>query len=235
MFAYIQEPLNSELTLTALHYTFDKGKRRLVRVGQNSLRGLQIASSKVSIESNNRDTHSTRKQNCINLFNNSIKAFKNRLLVLVDDDTNKKLFIGRLISWADKLLGLLALREYSKALSTANDFYNSKNNGQLVLADLPENQELRREMLKPYLVNIMKESINNIFGAEGSDYGFHLATYLDIVSYLYKYDESLSDELYFILETVFEVLNNQFLFFDTIESYILSGKIMTLPPLILKS
>ena len=80
----------------------------------------------------------------------------------------------------------------------------------------------------------MKESINNIFGAEGSDYGFHLATYLDIVSYLYKYDESLSDELYFILETVFEVLNNQFLFFDTIESYILSGKIMTLPPLILK-
>ncbi|CAR65389.1 DEHA2A08844p [Debaryomyces hansenii CBS767] len=234
LFAYIQEPLNSELTLTALHYTFDKGKRRLVRVGQNSLRGLQIASSKVSIESNNRDTHSTRKQNCINLFNNSIKAFKNRLLVLVDDDTNKKLFIGRSISWADKLLGLLASREYSKALSTANDFYNSKNNGQLVLADLPENQELRREMLKPYLVNIMKESINNIFGAEGSDYGFHLATYLDIVSYLYKYDESLSDELYFILETVFEVLNNQFLFFDTIESYILSGKIMTLPPLILK-
>ncbi|CUM51241.1 uncharacterized protein AC631_02496 [Debaryomyces fabryi] len=234
LFAYIQESSSSELTLTALHYTSENGKTSLLPVGQNSLQGLKIVSSKILIESNNRDPRSPRNESFINLFSTSIKAFKNRLLVLVDDDNDKKILIGRLISWADKLLDLLALNEYSKALLTANDFYNSKNSGQLVLAGLPENQDLRREMLRPYLVNIMKESINNIFGDKGTDYGFHLAIYFDIVSYLYKDCEGFSDELYYILETIFEVLDDQSLFFDTIEFYILSGKILTLPPLILK-
>lgn len=234
LFAYIQEPSSSELTLTAFHYTSENGRTSLFPVGQNSLEGLKIVSSKILIEPKNRDTRSTKKDSFISLFSISIKAFKNRLLVLVDDDNDKKIFIGRLINWADKLLGLLALNEYSKALLAANDFYNSQNNGQLVLAGLPENQDLRREMLKPYLVNIMKESINNIFGENTADHEFHLAIYFDIVSYLYKDCESAFDEFYYILESVFEVLDDQTLFFDTIEFYILSGKILTLPPLILK-
>lgn len=152
---------------------------------------------------------------------NSIKSFKDRLIVM--NNVDNKIHIGRCITWADRLLRYLSKGDYSTALMAANDYYNSTDTGRLVVDGLPDNQEERCKVVKPYLLKIMNESINYLF-EENQDY--YLDVYINIISYL---DEDLSE----LLELIFERVDAK-LFFEILEPYILTNGITYLPPIVLK-
>ncbi|EGW31303.1 uncharacterized protein SPAPADRAFT_56179 [Spathaspora passalidarum NRRL Y-27907] len=144
--------------------------------------------------------------------------FKNRLLV---STSLIKLFMGKPLTWADILLEKLAKGDYHQALTLANNYYNSTNNGKLVLVGLPKDQTQRALLIQPYLERIMKESLPYLFKEEDHSY---LTVYFNIIAYIGGYD---------ILENLYEVVPDAE-FFNTLEPFIQSGSIISLPPLVLK-
>lgn len=207
----------SKVKILSLYYSQD----RLSLVGEDSINNSSLLSYNYISSDSLHPTNSTR----IVSFNNSVKILKDRLMILTED---QKLITGRCLTWADKLVGYLAKGEYSEALITANEYYHSRNKGQLVLAGLPENDQERRETVKPYLLQIMNEAKNHLFSGDNDNEEFFLKMYFDIMS-------NLSDDLSSILESLFELFDDQEIFFDTLEAYILTRGLTKLSPTILKS
>ncbi|KAK6202881.1 vacuolar sorting protein [Scheffersomyces amazonensis] len=161
-------------------------------------------------------------------YNYAIKSFKHRILVISED---KKIIIGRSLNWADTLIELLAQGQYYQALIIANDYYLSNNIGKLILVGLPANPNERARLMGSYLIKIMNEAVPHIFTKH--DEHSQLIMCLNIISYLSLKDTS-SNELMDLLELVFEYLNNDSLFFETLKSFILSSTISIVPPIILQ-
>ena len=203
----------------------------LKRVGNDRILGLDIFTSSLHGTSSPRAVNTTEEA-VLTSYENSIKVFKHRLLALTDSDNIRKLYIGRLLSWADVLLGLLSSGKYAEALSTANEFYNSANTGKLVLVGLPEDPSARFKLVRPYLIQIMKESVPHLFSYGYENLHYFLTTYFSIISNLTREDSK--EDLLYLLEMIFEKLDEKSIFFDVLESYTLSGSISSLPPLILK-
>ncbi|KAK6455777.1 vacuolar sorting protein [Scheffersomyces xylosifermentans] len=219
------------LKVTALYFS----ENTLRPVGHDNVLGMSISTS--SLNGNSTRTPTTNNTNAettqLTSFGNSIKVFKHRLMVLSETPLHsKRVFIARSLSWADVLLSLLSGGKYAEALTTANEFYNSTNTGKLVLVGLPDRAQERYKLIRPYLVQIMKESIPHLFGNSAENQQYYLVMYLDIISYLAVADST--DDLSYLLELIFEQIADNNLFFEKLESYTLSSSISSLPPLILK-
>ncbi|KAI5953193.1 VPS8 [Candida jiufengensis] len=128
-----------------------------------------------------------------------------------------KLSIGRQLSWADILLTNISHSNYSEALDIADEFYNTTSKGKLVAVGLPIDKNKRAAIIRPYLIEIMKEALPHL--------NDHLTKYLDIISYTGYTD---------ILESLLEYSNDNQRFFQTLEPFILSEFITILPPVVLK-
>ena len=215
-----------ELKLTALYYFKQDGISRLVPVGYDNVLFLDILSSKLA-HSSSRGNEST-----FETYQNSINCIKERVVTLVESDGLNKMFIGQLLNWADQLVHLVSNLEYARALTTANDFYNSTNTGQLVLVGLPDKMEPRRALIRPYLLQIMQESISFLFAPHSEDQELYISMYFDIISLFSK--DSMATEIQQLLEAVFEQFENHDTFFEILESYTISESITSLPPIVLK-
>lgn len=218
---------------TALYYTVLGDDSSLLVVGEDNLDENEICKFEFTINENNtNERHVTESviSPTYTSYNNSIKFFKNRLMLL-SNDQSKKIIFGRCSTWADRLVEHLSAGNYSLALLAANEYYNSTNTGQLVLAGLPNDPESRSSMVKPYLIDIMNETIPHLFSNFKYDHDYFLAVCFDIISYLSK---DTKDDLSNILESLFESYKDKSNFFKTLESYILAGGISSLPPIILK-
>lgn len=212
----IKDFKTSKVKILSLYYR----NNRLSLVGEDNVNGSLLHNYTYDMS----DTTSVSSYN-------SVQMLKDRLMLFTQD---LKLITGRCLTWADRLVEYLAKGNYSAALIAANEYYNSKNKGQLVLAGLPEDDHERRLTVKPYLLQIMNQSMIHIFSdrddltADHEDPEYFLKMYLDIMSYL-------SDDLSSILESLFELYDNQEIFFDTLETYILTRGLTKLSPTILKS
>lgn len=222
--AFVKEDAGKELKITALYYYKHDGAAYLVPVGYDNIMYLDILSTTLSHKS--RGTQSS-----FETYQNSINCIKERVVTLAESEGLTKVFIGRLLNWADQLVHLVSNHEYARALTTANDFYNSTNTGQLVLVGLPDKKAPRRSLIRPYLLRIMQESVNFLFTPEAEDQECYVSMYFDIIALFTK--EGMASEVQQLLEALFEQFEND-TFFEILESYTVSGSISLLPPIVLK-
>ncbi|KAI3402517.2 VPS8 [Candida oxycetoniae] len=149
-----------------------------------------------------------------------IKTTKQSLLVL----KNSGLYLGRQLSWADILLEKVSKLKYVEALSIADEFYQTTSKGKLTAVGLPVNRAKRTKVLRPYLIDIMKESIPHLL-VQNDDHEKNLKIYFNIITYVGSAN---------ILEDLLEAVNNDEVFFGVLESYLLFDIIQALPPAVLK-
>ncbi|KAI5968435.1 VPS8 [Candida theae] len=142
-----------------------------------------------------------------------------RCLVLLE---NQKLFLGRQLSWADILLEKISARQYFEALELADEYYNTGSVGKLVAVGLPVNKTKRSTLVRPYLIEIMKESLSHLQNIDPAKY---LEKYFTVITYI-----GYSD----ILEDLLLIVGDEEVFFQTLEPFIFSESILVLPPAVLK-
>lgn len=183
----------------------------------------------------------------INVINNSaIQVFQDKLMILGNTSQSQcDVILGSHINWADTLMNFLAKNEHLKALITAAQLYSSsyENNLQrdsyFTLVGLPINGEESKALVKPYLLDIMKNSIQFVYRSNNNENSGvneytddntikeYLKVYFDIIS-----DLSSSDTE--ILESIFEAVNDTTKYFESLEIYLLNGSITSLSPYVLK-
>lgn len=150
----------------------------------------------------------------------NINVSKRRIIC---NTSSKNLFIGQLLGWADILVNKLSEEAYGDALSIADNYYNSTNPGKLTIIGLPKDKKQRGELIQPYLVKIMKESLPHLFS--DSDKKSYILLCLNIIAYINDVE---------LLEQLYETVNDDQIYFHSLEWFILSGNIISLPPVVLK-
>ena len=149
-----------------------------------------------------------------------INLSKHRVLY----NRESKLFIGKLLGWADILLKKLSQGLYAEALAIADSYYNSNSVGKLTVIGLPQNRKQRAELIEPYLVKIMREAMPHLIQSDRESY---ITLCLNIIAYI-----AVPNDL---LETLYEIVQDDSVFFQALEPFILSGLILSLPPVVLKA
>ncbi|KAI5967271.1 VPS8 [Candida margitis] len=142
-----------------------------------------------------------------------------RCFILLDE---QKLFLGRQLSWADILLEKISTSNYFEALEIADEYYNTNSEGKLVAVGLPVDKTKRSTLVRPYLIEIMKESLSHLQSIDPAKY---LEKYLSIIAYVGYTD---------ILEELLLIVDNDRVYFQTLEPFILSESLLVLPPVVLK-
>ncbi|RCK54865.1 Vacuolar protein sorting-associated protein 8 [Candida viswanathii] len=150
----------------------------------------------------------------------NINASKRRILC---SNATTSLFIGQLLGWADILVNKLSEEAFADALSIADNYYNSSNSGKLTIVGLPRDKKQRGELIQPYLVKIMKESLPHLFSE--SDKKSYISLCLNIIAYINDIE---------LLEQLYDVVDDDAVYFQSLEPLILSGNIISLPPVVLK-
>ncbi|CUM65423.1 uncharacterized protein PRCAT00003061001 [Priceomyces carsonii] len=218
--AFVQK--DQDMHILILHYSTSDADYSLTLIGEQRLPNINGHQS--LLVSGNSSTLN---------YDNVIKVLKYKIMLMTGMGLDKRISIGRPLNWADRLIHLLSEGDYSGAMITASEYFNSNSQGKNILIGLPEGSHLRRKLMKPYLVQIMSESISHLFADGSSDQQKFLTLYFDITSSLSK--EFPSEEYSAIIELLFDAFNDTALFFEILEPYILSGNISVLPPTVLKS
>lgn len=215
---------NSGIRMEALFHSKVNEEWTLSPVGTDSLGGIIPAPQALYANAN---------MGAFASYNTCISVMKNRL-ILLGNEGPKAIFLGRITTWADQLMALLEDGNYSGALTAANDFYNSTKTGHLVLAGLPDTIQRRNEVVRPFLLRIMKELAPHLFSQEDDTQEYFLNIYIGIIAFLSRDDPGLLGVLTGVLDAIFDLYVSKEVFFATLESYILTGGISSLPPTILK-
>ena len=143
---------------------------------------------------------------------------KQSLLALKD----AQLYMGRQLSWADLILRKVSLSQYQDALQLADEYYQTSSAGLLAAVGLPTSKDKRLKLLYPYFLDIMRASMPSL----SKDFDpTKLHIYFDVLTY------AASDD---ILEELLESVDDDRVYFEVLEPYILFGTIKVLPPNVLK-
>lgn len=163
----------------------------------------------------------------------AIQVFREKLMVLGGDERQIEVILGSLVNWADTLMDFLSNNEHLKALNTAIQFYNltPENESFLILVGLPTNTKSRQELVRPYLLEIMKTSTPFIFlNQSTASQTANLCIYFDILSDLPKIELDILEDIF----EIFKEIGRIGFFFKTLEPYLINSMINSLPPVILK-
>lgn len=230
--AMVQDVTTTQTKLHFFYYQSQKGESKLVEVGLDDMDSQQVSSTTFVPPAKNTTNVAIPY---INSFSSSFRIFRHRLVMLVNShsECEKKIVSGRCLKWADRLLECVAQENILSALLTAKDYYSSTNHGHLVLCGLPHTTAERHTVVEPFLVRIMEESVNHVFGEDQENQAQVLHLYLQIISLLTK-DRGgpVKSDLLDILEAVYEVYGNTKEYFSILEEYILSRQISNLSPLL---
>ncbi|KAG7660458.1 VPS8 [[Candida] subhashii] len=168
-------------------------------------------------------------------------SFKNRLLAftLLPE---RKIFMGRQMSWADIISTKLSQGNYADALETVYEYYTtmerssngSASDGKLILVGLDKDQTRRQGLVEPYLEQIMRESIGYLFSRDRGkeERREYLGVYFRIVSLIAPKGFDILEEVFEKLEEEGEEEDEEF--FGVLEPFILTNSIKALPALLLK-
>ncbi|GEQ70434.1 hypothetical protein JCM33374_g4111 [Metschnikowia sp. JCM 33374] len=231
--ALIQDTAAPE-TDTKLHFFYyrnDEDLCVLQLVGSDDIESQQV--SQMDLSGDSADLG-------LRFFNSSLRIFRHRPVVLVDSHSPclKSLLTGSTSKWADRLMGLITAKDFMSALLSAYDFYCSENTGQLLLSGLPHTTNERHEVVEPFLLDIMRESVDSIFGTpqKSLDLKDSLWLYFHITGMITSDRGGVTkDDLLEILDRVHEVISDYGLFFEILEKFILAREIRTLPPSVFKN
>ncbi len=73
----------------------------------------------------------------------------------------RQLYVGTLLSWADRILALVQSGDFLEAIALATSFYN-KTSSQTILG-LPDDEESRHAIVGEKLMELLNASINYAF------------------------------------------------------------------------
>lgn len=224
----------SETTETKLYFLFYSSgtKTTFVEVGVDDLDSQQI-------NWNELETKAKDQSLVFRNYHNSMRIFRHTLMILVNSHSRsqKNILTGKVFKWADRLMDFLNQKDYQAALLTAKEYYNSENFGHLVLSGLPHTTEERHKVVRPFLIQIMSESVVPLFAnpEEGMEADKILLTYMHVISMLASEDNGhVSSTLLDVLELLHENFTNEEVFFNTLENFILTKQIRNLSPVLFK-
>lgn len=162
----------------------------------------------------------------------SFKAYKNRIFLLGFNDVS----IGSLSNWADRLIALMENGDYVGAIQLATSYYTG--DADKLTVGLPEDGEVRHNMVRDKLVEIMSASLKYAFGQRQKDPGAADDNHLqDLAETCFTACQSL-EETDFLFEEMYEWYEEvgvQGMFLETMEPYILERKIQAVPPAVVKA
>lgn len=222
----------SDTTETRLLFFYCSGKNKnsmFSLVGVDDLDSQQIAFQ--SIQSQDGHTIAPSLP-----YSGSLKILRHRLVLLVNSHSasTKTLLSGRCLKWADRLMEFLAQREFESALHMAFDCYTSNNYGHLVLHGLPHDKKQRHAVVEPILKKIMAETVQPLFGPEGCNTEVNLRLMFTLASIL-STKGVVGEDILDILDEIYDRFEDNDMFFEILEEYIISREIKNLSPILFKA
>ncbi|RMJ24209.1 hypothetical protein PHISP_04915 [Aspergillus sp. HF37] len=163
----------------------------------------------------------------------SFRAYKGRLFLLGYNDV----MIGSLSNWADRLLALMEAGDFIGAIRLATSYYNGS--GERLTVGLPDEDALRRPIVRERLLEMMSASLKYAFGrnAEASNERLENRQLEELAEVSIEACVCVADDE-FLWEEVFNWYDEQEspgIFLDALEPYIVEGTVRSLPPTAVKA
>ncbi|KAI9307508.1 Golgi CORVET complex core vacuolar protein 8-domain-containing protein [Cunninghamella echinulata] len=114
-------------------------------------------SNDIDINSPNTVSTTTTVKTIEMAYYHSLKGYKGKLFLL----GLERLYVGHLLSWADRILVLMKAGDFLEAIQLATAFYNG-NLIQTVIG-LPEDEQQRKQLVGEKLMELLKSSLNYVF------------------------------------------------------------------------
>ena len=162
----------------------------------------------------------------------SFKAYKGRLFLLGFND----IAVGALSNWADRLLALMELGNFIKAIELATSYYDGATDKATI--GLPEDDESRHNLVRDKLTDMMSASLRYAFGKNQDAISASLSEsqLTDLAAVCLNACFSL-DDLDYLFEDVYAWYadaHHQHILLELFEPRIAEAAITTLPPTVLK-
>ncbi|KAG6023754.1 hypothetical protein E4U41_001939 [Claviceps citrina] len=161
----------------------------------------------------------------------SFKAYKGRIFLLGFNEVA----IGALSNWADRLIAMMETGDYIGAIKLATSYYTG--DADKLTVGLPEDAGLRHAMVEDKVMEIMSASLKYVFTQrkkrtehDDSDHLRELAETCCAACQAVEAPDFLFDDMY----EWYSEAKVEGLFLETLEPYILDGKITTIPPGVVK-
>ncbi|KAI9280667.1 Golgi CORVET complex core vacuolar protein 8-domain-containing protein [Sporodiniella umbellata] len=165
----------------------------------------------------------------------SINGYKGKLFLLGLD----KIYMGTLLSWADRILALFKTGDYLECIELATSFYNGINIQTVI--GLPEDESARKDVVSGRLIELLKASLKYAFSSErscnivGGNLGEEVST-CDLAKSCIEACLSMGN-YEFLFETVYECfVENQAngIFLEELEPFIIQDRLSKVPPIVMK-
>ncbi|KAF8424681.1 Golgi CORVET complex core vacuolar protein 8-domain-containing protein [Tirmania nivea] len=167
-------------------------------------------------------------------FYNSFKTYKGRIFLLCQYEVS----VGVLSNWADRLLAMMEDGDFIGAIRLATAYYVGEVDK--ITVGLPEEPRLRHPLVREKLLEMMAASLRYAFGRTtsavrseilGKDRLQELATVCFVSCLCMGTTDFLYDEVF----EYYEGGGFEDVFLETLEPYILEGRITSVPPVIIKA
>ncbi|RUP52444.1 hypothetical protein BC936DRAFT_138358 [Jimgerdemannia flammicorona] len=161
----------------------------------------------------------------------SVRGYKGKLFLL----GLHQLFVGTLLSWADRIIALVQSGNFLEGIALATSFYNGKSIQTVI--GLPDDDATRQQVVGEKLNELLAASLNYAFS---SDRDGHASSSLVLFRKLAIacIDACLSmNDLDYLFDTVYERYSDAKVtgvFLEVIEPYIISDRLRDLPPGMMK-
>ncbi|KAI8145911.1 Golgi CORVET complex core vacuolar protein 8-domain-containing protein [Fennellomyces sp. T-0311] len=167
----------------------------------------------------------------------SVRAYKGKLFLL----GLNKLYIGALLSWADRIIALVRAGDFLEGIELATLFYNGRYTQTVV--GLPEDEMARKHMVGEKLKELLDASLNYTFSSSRTYDGMAdestnggAVLFKDLAAGCVKACLSMNN-----LEYLFDTAYDRFaesdvrgVFLEVLEPYILQDKVSDIPPAVMK-
>jgi vacuolar protein sorting-associated protein 8 len=164
----------------------------------------------------------------------SFRTYKGRIFLLGSNDIS----IGTLSNWADRLMALLEGGDYIEAIRLAESYYTGASDK--ITVGLPEDDKLRHLIVQDKLIEMLSASLKYVLSDSYSQNGEVTVSkerlYDDLASASFSACLAM-ENLDFLFDDVFEsfkAANAEAIFCQTLEPYILSEEISSIPTEVLK-
>ncbi|KAK4940527.1 Vacuolar protein sorting-associated protein 8 [Elasticomyces elasticus] len=166
-------------------------------------------------------------------FHMSFRAYKGRLFLLGFND----IWTGALTNWADRLLALMNIGDFIGAIRLATKYYLGE--GEKATIGLPEEDNVRSDMVRDKLNEMMTASLKYAFGKnqQAGNEPIEKPQMIELADACIKACLVMEDQD-FLFEEVFAWYDDNDhgpLFVDILEPYILDQTVLSIPPPALKT
>ncbi|KAA1137653.1 Vacuolar protein sorting-associated protein 8 [Puccinia graminis f. sp. tritici] len=165
----------------------------------------------------------------------SFKAYKGKIFLLTTDD----LRLGMVVSWAEQILELVEVGSLTEAIDLTTSYWIGR--ADLETIGLPSDDSMRKSMVKPKLIEIMRASLEYVFSDRRMEDDTHFdldgrgvdrtELFEGLVRSCAKASIAIG-ELDFIFDEMFEQYQEhgiETIFFLQLQPFILKSEISTLP------